>query len=310
MIIDFEAHAQLREVTRAYGDKAADGMGAIFDLDGERLGAMDGAGVTMQILSYPGPLHMLSPDDAARYTAMENDASYAAALRHPGRFAGYVMAPANNNEFAIKELERAKNELGLPGWFTVSSYDGIGVDDDALLPLVYKAAELGMHIYLHPAMPSWERFKGCGPIVENAFGFHVDPALTLLRLIAKGVFDKAPGLKIILGHYGEGLPFMLDRLDSFRAPPDERGEAKNKQPLGHYFENNVWVTTSGSFSKAAWNCTKDRLGIDHILFGSDFPVEDLAETVDFLDSMSMTRLEREKLCYRNAADYFQFTINN
>ena len=304
MIIDFEAHAQMREVTQAYGDKAADTMQAIYDFGDVRLGMMDSAGVSMQVISYPGPLQLLSPDDAAYYTAMENDNSCRVANHRPDRFRGYAMLPVNNVEFALNELVRAKNKLGLVGWFTVSSFGNRAIDDDESLPLVYKAAELGMHIYLHPAMPSWERFKGCGPMVENAFGFHVDPALTLLRLIAKGVFDRCPELKIILGHYGEGLPFMLDRMDSFRAPPDEKGEAKNKQPLGYYFEKNVWVTTSGSFSKVAFNCTKDRLGADHILFGSDFPVEDLGQTVDFLDSMSMTRLEREKICYRNAGDYF------
>jgi len=310
MIIDFEAHAQIKEC--AYAKAAATGQEpesytAIYDFDDVRLGIMDKNGIGLQMLSYPGPIHALPPEESARFTVMENNNSYEAEKRRPGRFKGYAMVPVNNVEFALKELKRAGNELGLAGWWVRSSYGNLNIDNDELIPLVYLAAELGMHIYLHPGQPAWERFKGCGPLIESAFGFHVDPALTLLRLITKGVLDKCPDLKIILGHYGEALPFMLDRLDSIPLPAIDADKAINKHPLGYYFEKNIWVTTSGSFSRVAFECTRDRLGIDHMLFGSDFPVEDLTQTVEFLDSMRMTRLEREKLYYRNAGDYFGIT---
>ena len=201
MIIDFEAHAQIKEC--AYAKAAATGQEpesytAIYDFDDVRLGIMDKNGIGLQMLSYPGPIHALPPEESARFTVMENNNSYEAEKRRPGRFKGYAMVPVNNVEFALKELKRAGNELGLAGWWVRSSYGNLNIDNDELIPLVYLAAELGMHIYLHPGQPAWERFKGCGPLIESAFGFHVDPALTLLRLITKGVLDKCPDLKIIL----------------------------------------------------------------------------------------------------------------
>jgi predicted TIM-barrel fold metal-dependent hydrolase len=45
------------------------------------------------------------------------------------------------------------------------------------------------------------------------WGYAAGTGLEAMRLICSGVFDKFPGLKIILGHMGEGIPFWLWRID-------------------------------------------------------------------------------------------------
>ena len=84
-----------------------------------------------------------------------------------------------------------------------------------------KAEELDVPVYLHPTWPSdsmnprYEgNFSGAATrsLGASGFGWHSETALHVLRLVAAGKFDKFPKLKLIIGHFGEMLPFMLERI--------------------------------------------------------------------------------------------------
>ena len=49
-------------------------------------------------------------------------------------------------------------------------------------------------------------------ILRAAWGFTVETATPGIRFVLSGVFDAHPRLKVILGHMGEGLPFLLRRI--------------------------------------------------------------------------------------------------
>ena len=77
-----------------------------------------------------------------------------------------------------------------------------------------KCAELDVPIYLHPTVPMIKEFWTYGlALAGPSFGFGVETSLAMFRLVLSGVFDAYPSLKVVLGHYGEGLPFILDRID-------------------------------------------------------------------------------------------------
>ena len=57
------------------------------------------------------------------------------------------------------------------------------------------------------------------------------------------MFDQFPDLKLVLGHMGEMLPYMLTRSNSLLGPTKTRGAS-----LPETYARNVWVTTSGFFS--------------------------------------------------------------
>jgi predicted TIM-barrel fold metal-dependent hydrolase len=307
--IDFEAHGQIKAFSNAIGDYRSEEVPGCHDYDSIRLGLMDEADCTVQILSSPGPVHLIPKEHSIDIIRQVNDNAIAACKRHPDRFLAYAMLPVDNNDAAFEELERCRDN-GVVGWHAMSNYGGRSIDQDELLPLVYKIAELGMHIYLHPAPPVMKRFLGLGPVLEYAYGFHIDPSIVLLRLILKGVLDDCPDLKIILGHYGEGLPILLDRLDAMPETkrPEFEGQSRNRKPISFYFENNIWITTSGNFSKVAFDCAKARLGINHMLFASDFPAESIKHTVEFLEGMDMTDSEKRRLYYKNAKEFFGINI--
>ncbi len=99
-----------------------------------------------------------------------------------------------------------------------------------------------------------------------AWGYTVETATTAIRLVLSGVFEKHPKLKIILGHLGETLPFLVWRIDQALARPGQKSMS-----FRDIFCSNFYITTSGNFSNPALLCCVMEMGVDHILFAVDWP---------------------------------------
>lgn len=134
-------------------------------------------------------------------------------------------------------------EYGFVSWHTHSNYGNTAPDDPRYLPLFRKAAELGVYVYLHPQLPEGSRYAGYGfTFAGPGLGFTVDTVTTLLRMVVSGLFDEIPSLRLVLGHLGEGLPFLLDRIENrikflpnpaIRCPPPA-ALLLSAQHLGYY----------------------------------------------------------------------------
>jgi predicted TIM-barrel fold metal-dependent hydrolase len=275
----------------------------------ERIVTMDRFGITMQVLSSSPGIELLEDTATAIAVARETNDWMASLIRkQPGRFNAFAVLPVQDPEASCAELERCMNELGFIGWMAYSNFGFTYPDDDRYSILFDKAGELGAAIYLHPTHALEGRLTGLGPhMVAAAFGFGIDTSVTLMRLILKGTFDRNPGLKLMLGHLGEAIPFYLKRMDGMSSI-NKHEPAVSKELPGYYFKNNIWVTTSGQFSHDSFRCAAGVLGINHILFGSDFPYESLEEVDDFLKELAISEKDREKLLYRNAEELFDFKV--
>ena len=102
-------------------------------------------------------------------------------------------------------------------------------------------------------------------LLRAAWGFTVETATQGVRMVLSGVFDAYPNLKIILGHLGEGLPFLLWRIDMGFA----RGGGSRS--FRDVFCEHFYITTSGFFSNPALLCCVQELGVDRIMFSVDYP---------------------------------------
>jgi 2,3-dihydroxybenzoate decarboxylase len=110
-----------------------------------------------------------------------------------------------------------------------------------------------------------------------------------------GVFDAHPNLKIILGHLGETLPFLIWRIDEALARPSQKTIR-----FREIFTHNFYVTTSGFFSTPALACCLQELGSDRILFAVDYPYIDNRSGADWLRAAPITEDERVKIAGGNA----------
>lgn len=287
-------------VTLQVGGKIGD---CLLDLGEGRLKEMDAAGVDVQVLSLTAP--GLEQFEAARATALSkktNDYLAEAIQKHPERFMGFAALAPQNPEEAADELERAVKDLGFKGWNTHSNYAGTYLDDKEYLPILEKAEALDALIYLHPTVPAIPQLWKYGFSLAGApFGFGFETAMCMMRLILSGVFDKYPRLKIMLGHYGEALPFLLTRADwPYVRPTDPADRPKLAKKPSEYLVDNVVVTTSGNFFEPAFMCTYQALGMDNIFLGTDYPYEDMHESIQFLDGLPISQEDREKLYHLNA----------
>lgn len=280
----------------------------LLDLGDGRVAAMDEAGVDLAVLSLTAPgCEQLDAAEGGRLAREANDELAAAVDSHPDRFAGYAALYPKDVDAAVAELERSVRELGLIGWKTHSNFGDAYLDERRFWPILAKAEELDVPIYLHPAAPLIPELRTYGLALAGAgFGFGVETAMTMMRLVLSGAFDAFPRLKVILGHYGEGLPFQLQRVDHAFVRPHIKADGAVvpdlEHPPSHYLRHNMWVSTSGNYLPAAFTCTRDALGMDRIVLGTDHPYEEMGEAMAFLDGLGLPEAEAELLFEGNAAE--------
>lgn len=265
------------------------------DIGNKRIDAMDDAGLDVQILSFSSPgVDELDPDYkfATEFSIELNDILCETIKQYPSRFKGFSAIAPYDVPSAIKELERSITKLGFVGWLAHSNFGKDKyLDDKQYWPLLEAAESLNIPIYLHPTTPLAPEFGKYGfSLGGPPFGFQVDVALCLLRMIYAGVFDQFPKLTIILGHMGETLPFLMpDRIDWAFINPNiskQIGFVKErpriKKTPSEILLNNVYITTSGRFSKPLLEYCLQVMGEDRILLATDYPYEDLQQSVNFV----------------------------
>lgn len=272
----------------------------LLEVNNSRIAMMDDLGISTAVLSCSPGAEELDAGESIAVCRKTNDVLYTLTQNYPGRYLGSAILPVKDVPAACDELTRCVKELGFVSWHTHSNYGGTAPDDKIYLPLFKKAAELGVYVYLHPQLPSEARVGDLGFTVAGpGLGFTIDTITTLTRMVVTGLFDEVPDLKVVLGHLGEALPFLLERMDNrMKFLPNPK--ANNRYDFSYYFRNNVWVTTSGNMSKEAFSCTASVLGIDRILFGSDHPYECADDMVNFVKELPLGESERQKLYYKNA----------
>jgi predicted TIM-barrel fold metal-dependent hydrolase len=242
-----------------------------------RLRLMDETGVDVQVLSLTTPgLHNLQAGPSALLARRTNDFIAEAVARRPDRFQGFAALPTPAPAEAPRELERAVRQLGLKGAMLCGRTRHKHLDHPDFWPLFECAADLGVPLFIHPQIPppavreaSYSGFGGgldlalAGP----GIGWHYEAGLQFVRMTLAGVFDRFPSLQIILGHWGEVVLFYLERMSVLDRV------AKLKRPFAICAQENLYVTASGMFSDAYLKRCVEIVGVDRILFSTDYPYQ-------------------------------------
>jgi 2,3-dihydroxybenzoate decarboxylase len=205
---------------------------------------------------------------------------------------------------AADELERCVKDLKFCGAMINGHTNGQYLDAPELFPFWERVEALGAPIYLHPADPAapFAVLAGCAGLRRATWEWGIETGSHALRLVFNGVFDRFPGARLILGHLGETLPFLLWRFDS-RAKL--YGLKLRKRP-SDYIRENILVTTSGMFSAEPLRCTIDALGVDRVMFSADYPFEAIEEAGSFMDTVSLADDVRAAIACGNAERVFDF----
>jgi predicted TIM-barrel fold metal-dependent hydrolase len=312
-IIALEEHYWDREVADHFKERGPEMRVAalqerLFDLGELRIREMDEVGITLQVLSHGAPAtQRLDAATAVPLARGANDRLHEVVKRHPGRFDAFAILPTADPKAAADELERAVTKLGFKGAMIhgLTALDGqfLFIDDKRFWPIFERAAALDVPLYMHPAVPHkavveayykdyLQQYPG---LLTAAWGFTVETATQGIRLVLSGVFDEYPGLKIILGHLGEGLPFHLWRINMALARQGNRST-----PFRDTFREHFWITTSGNFSTPSLLCCVMEMGVDRILFSIDYPFVPNPPGPKWMETVPLSAEDRAKILNGNA----------
>ncbi len=274
---------------------------------------MDAGRVSLQIISHaPGLGDPVACRGANNQLAdaikLEETRSGGTAREGKSRFAGFAVAPMGHPEEASKELRRCITELKFVGALVDNHSDGKFFDGAEYDPFWAAAEELGAPIYLHPNWPSDQmarhyegNFSSAAALSmgSSGLGWHAETALHVLRLYASGLFDRRPNIKIIIGHMGETIPFMLERINVLSRRWGSSVEASRPST----------TRTSGSprAVSGAWTlfgASSSNTRIDHILYSVDYPFQRNEIGLEWITELEKSGLVDEEqlqaIAYRNA----------
>lgn len=305
--------SQLKQLAKSAeaNPKAAAGfqhfISQLTDIGEGRIAAMDAAGIDVQVLSLTSPgVEQLDAGEAIAMARDANDVAAEAVKKYPTRFAGFAALPTAAPDAAADELERVVRGHGFKGAMINGHSRGRYLDDPFFWPILERAEAFGVPIYLHPTPPPAQvietSYKGTyspeitAALATGAWGWHIETATHLLRIILNGAFDKYPNLQFILGHMGETIPFMLPRFEM--ALPKQ--VTKLERPVGAYLRENVHYTFGGFNWTPAFLDLSMQVGVDRIMFSTDHPYSSMADARAFLDQIPVSPADRARIAHGNA----------
>ncbi|MEN7538775.1 amidohydrolase family protein [Aurantiacibacter flavus] len=291
------------------------------ELGPKRIADMNAAGINVQILSAhtPGAQELPGQEGIDLANRLNRMIAEGPMARNPGRYQAYATLPLLEPEASADELERAVKDDGFVGAMTNGFIGTKFLDHPDFEPVLARAEALAVPIYLHPGYPPNQVFDIYYKIGRpeyneeyqdyifsgSGYGWHQETLTQCLRLIMTGAFDRFPKLQMIIGHMGEGLPFYYERIVGDLG--DSTLNALNK-PLGDYFSDNFWYTTSAFFQDELLQLLLKYISPDRVMFGTDYPFADMKEGTDWFRAVDLPRDVKEKIAFRNAQKLFGIEV--
>ena len=264
-----------------------------------RLADMDAAGVDLQILTLTTPgVHIEERSRGIELARLVNDEFAELNGRYPSRFTALAALPLQDPIAAAAELERSVTQLGLPGGTIFTNINGRTMDEAHFLPVLEKAVELDVPLFMHPTIPVHIDALDAYRLVA-LIGFTQETTIAASRMVFSGLFERLPQLKIVLSHLGGHLPFIAERLAlGHRVYPECRTEL-SQSPLDTFKQ---FYMDTIPYAPQATQVAIQFAGADKLLLGSDYPhqIGDLTGSVNTIQEMTISEANKAKILGENA----------
>jgi aminocarboxymuconate-semialdehyde decarboxylase len=279
------------------GDYILNSWAEWFDLD-RQLAHMDGLGHQVDVLCSIGPLSVyfseLPREEGRDLATLWNEEMAGAQRKYPGRVWASAAVPLLDTRIAIEVLDDAVGRLGLMG---VNLPGSIGsdprIDAELLEPFYARVEELGLPVFLHPTDAVFvDMLEGYHGALHLSLGRVIEVSVAAMRLVLSGVMERHPRLKIVMSHTGGALPYQSGRMDK------NSGAAELPQRASTYLKR--MYTDTVSPHAAGMKFAIDYYGVDHVMYGTDYPCWDPATALKLLDEIGLSPADRQKIFYDNA----------
>jgi 5-carboxyvanillate decarboxylase len=278
----------------------------LLDIDAGRIAGMDRDGVDMQLLLICAPgVQQFTASEGTALARDSNDQLAAAIRKHPTRFIGLTACAPQDPQAAAREIERGINTLKLNGVVINSHTNNEFLSEQKYWPILEAIEALDAALYIHPRDPAAQLSGSDIPYMTGAgWAYGVEVGTHVMHMIAAGVFDRFPKLRIVIGHGGEALPNWMPRIDN-RYLSNIRGARPLKRLPSEYILNNIWITTSGmNYEDQVQMCIKV-MGLERVMYAIDYPFEKQGEAVGLLEKMSLSEAQKVQFCERTARKVFK-----
>lgn len=296
---------------------------AINDIEA-RLRIMDKYDDYVQVLSLAGPPLdvVVSPEDGAELAKLANDEMAELVAKHPDRIVGAVAALSMHNmKAALKEAERAIEDLRLRGVQIHSSVKGKPLDREEFFPLYDMMNQYNLPILIHPMrqrnIADYADEDHSHYWIWQVLGWPYETSVAMIRLVFSGVFDRYPEIKFIIHHCGAMIPFFCERIVGCYDYAEVFFETKYTRrlikPLKDYLRMFYGDTAIHGHTPGLM-CGYAFFGAEHILFATDMPHDSqggkryLRETIAAVEQMDIPETEKEKIFEFNARKLFRLPI--
>ena len=249
------------------------------------LAFMKAHGIGISVLSLANPwLDFLPSAEAAGWARKINDELDSISLESKGRIYAFGTLPLSAPVSAIiAEIKRLTSPAcpHIRGIILGTSGLGNGLDDSAMESIWAALEEHALLIFIHPhyGLPSevfGSRMPESGHVLPLSLGFPLETTIAFTRMYLVGIFDRFPGLRVLLAHAGGAVPALAGRVQS--CVEHERGYYnENRKRTGgpvrsiaEVMKKNVYLDAV-SYSETGVRGAVEIVGKERVLFGTDHP---------------------------------------
>jgi predicted TIM-barrel fold metal-dependent hydrolase len=269
-------------------------------------------------LSAPPIENLAGPEATPDLARLANDSMAETVAKHPDRFPGFIASlPMNNVDAALREIDRAVNELHATGIQIFTNVNGRPLDDPEFRPIFAKMAQITLPIWMHPtrgaSFPDYQTEAQSKLEMWWVFGWPYETSVAMSRIVFAGIFDEFPDLRIVTHHMGGMIPYFagrigpgLDQLGSRTEDEDLTRYLKQlkKRPFDYY---KMFLADTALFgNRPGMELGLSFFGVDHVLFASDFPFDpekgtfNIRETIKDIDGLEIPDAQRQQIYEGNA----------
>ena len=259
---------------------------------------------TLVSVSTPNPLDgAFSAEQSTRLVRAINDGYADLQSSYPDRVAGLGMLPLREPDEAVAEVDRIATDLDLPGIAVPTAVDGRTLSSPALEPVFERVDEAGLTVFVHPHGNALSDELGPDESFLNPLVvFPIETTFQVVRLIYDGFFDRHD-FDVVLSHMGGALLHLAGRFERARDEIDDPTRRPDR-PILDYVRQFYYDCIS--FHRPALRAAVDTVGVDHLVFGTDFPFdeEDTRTIVSDVEAVVPDESDRELVMRSTARELF------
>jgi 6-methylsalicylate decarboxylase len=230
---------------------------------------LDDAEIDVAVTSISTPGVHTGDDKVARALARRcNELSAELVRTYPGRFGGFACLPLPDVDSSLDELRYALDELRLDGVVLFSNALGIYLGDQRLTPLFDELQRRRAVAFVHPNASPDPSAHALG-LPDSLIDFTADTTRAIAQMHYGNTFARTPDVKYIFSHAGGTIPYLAGRfavVDQMDVIPG----SENRSSAADTFRRLYWDTAL-SWSDPVLAMLRSVVGIDHVLFGTDYP---------------------------------------